>query len=214
MSRGRFITLEGGEGSGKSTQSRLLAQDLESAGLKCLLTREPGGTPGAEHIRKLLVNGAVERWDPMTEALLHFAARRDHLVKSVWPALEAGTWVVCDRFTDSTVAYQGYGLGLEREMVEALNRVAVGSFSPDLTLILDVPVDLGLARAHARQDGHHRYERMDTAFHEKLRQGFLEIARGAPERCIVIDGGRPPEEVYLDIRKGVASRLGARLGAA
>jgi dTMP kinase len=212
MARGRFITLEGGEGSGKSTQALLLARDLEAAGLAVLATREPGGSHGAEHIRELLVNGAVERWDAMTEALLHFAARRDHLAKAVWPALEAGRWVVCDRFTDSTVAYQGFGLGLGRETVEALGRVAIGAFAPDLTLILDLPVEAGLARAEKRGHGHHRYERMDRAFHERLRQGYLEIAKSDPERCVVIDAARGPEEVRRDIRAAVKSRLDLEIG--
>ncbi|MGB8274563.1 MAG: dTMP kinase [Alphaproteobacteria bacterium] len=207
MARGKFITLEGGEGAGKTTQARLLAEGLHAAGLEVVTTREPGGSPGAEHIRELLVNGDVERWDPMTEALLHFAARRDHLVKTVWPALEAGRWVVCDRFTDSTLAYQGIGLGLGRDAVEAIARSAVGAFAPDLTIILDLAVDVGLARAKARSDDHHRYERMDRAFHERLRQGFLDIAGREPARCVVIDGARAIEDVQRDVRGAVRARL-------
>jgi dTMP kinase len=212
MARGRFITLEGGEGSGKSTQAAFLAQDLQAAGLAVLATREPGGSPGAEQIRDLLVNGAVERWDPMTETLLLFAARRDHLVKSIWPALEAGRWVVCDRFADSTVAYQGFGLGLRQLNIRRIHRAAIGDFAPDLTLILDVPVEVGLARAEARGEGHHRYERMDVSFHERLRQGYREIARSDPERCVLIDAARTPEEVRRDIRAAVKGRLGLEIG--
>ncbi|NIQ96157.1 MAG: dTMP kinase, partial [Desulfuromonadales bacterium] len=137
---GLFITLEGGEGGGKSTQARLLAEFLELRGEEVVLTREPGGSPGAEQIRSLLVDGETHRWDATTEALLHFAARRDHLVKTVIPALDRGAWVVCDRFADSTMAYQGYGHGLPKEALAVLYDFAVGTIKPDLTLVLDLPV--------------------------------------------------------------------------
>lgn len=210
MTRGRFITLEGGEGAGKSTQAELLAQGLGEAGLAVLATREPGGAPGAEQIRALLVDGAVDRWDAATEALLHFAARRDHLVRTVWPALEEGRWVVCDRFADSTMAYQGYGLGLGREAVECLYRVAVGDFAPDLTLILDLPVAAGLRRAAGR-GGEQRYERMGLDFHERLREGFLDIARREPDRCVVVDAAGEVAEVQAAIRTVVSERLELKL---
>ncbi|MEE9140346.1 MAG: dTMP kinase [Alphaproteobacteria bacterium] len=210
MTRGRFITLEGGEGAGKSTQAALLAQGLGEAGLAVLATREPGGAPGAEQIRALLVDGAVDRWDAATEALLHFAARRDHLVRTVWPALEEGRWVVCDRFADSTMAYQGYGLGLGREVVECLYRVAVGDFAPDLTLILDLPVAAGLGRAAGR-GGEQRYERMGLDFHERLREGFLDIARREPDRCVVVDAAGEVAEVQAAIRTVVSERLELKL---
>ncbi|ALJ35334.1 dTMP kinase [Azospirillum brasilense] len=209
MTRGRFITLEGGEGAGKTTQIRLLADALIGWGKRVVLTREPGGSPGAEEIRGLLVSGETGRWGPVTEALLHTAARRDHLERTVWPALEAGHWVICDRFFDSTMAYQGYGLGLGRDLVAALQATALGDFRPDLTLILDLPVEDGLARAAARRGGEDRYERMDVAFHHRLRDGFLDIAAREPERCVVVDAGHPVETVEASILDTVTRRLGA-----
>ncbi|MGY0790112.1 dTMP kinase [Azospirillum argentinense] len=209
MTRGRFITLEGGEGAGKTTQIRLLADALIGLGKRVVLTREPGGSPGAEEIRGLLVSGETGRWGPVTEALLHTAARRDHLERTVWPALEAGHWVICDRFFDSTMAYQGYGLGLGRDLVATLQTTALGDFRPDLTLILDLPVEEGLARAAARRGGEDRYERMDVAFHHRLRDGFLDIAAREPERCVVVDAGHPVEAVQAAILDHVTRRLGA-----
>ncbi|MGE5546503.1 MAG: dTMP kinase [Solirubrobacterales bacterium] len=206
--RGKFITFEGGEGAGKSTQLRLLAEALRTSGVRVTTTREPGGSTGAEDIRALLVNGDVARWDGLTEALLHTAARRDHLVRTVWPALERGDWVVCDRFADSTLAYQGYGHGLPIATLEGLYRIAVGEFAPDLTLILDLPVDHGLTRAGHRGGGEDRYERMGSAFHERLRQGFLDIARRHPHRCSVIDATQSPEAVHSAIMAVVRERLG------
>jgi len=211
VTRGRFITLEGGEGAGKSTQVRLLAEALRAGGINALATREPGGSPGAEQIRALLVDGAVERWDALTEALLHCAARREHLVNTVEPALAAGTWVVSDRFADSTVAYQGYGLGLGAEAVAEINKITVGDFAPDLTIVLDLPPEEGLARAVGRGDGAQRYERMTLDFHRRLRQGFLEIAKGEPGRCAVVDARPGAAEVQQAIRRIVAERLGAAL---
>lgn len=208
MARGRMVTFEGGEGAGKSTQCANLARRLGREGLAAIVTREPGGAPGAEAIRALLVDGAVERWEPTAEALLHFAARREHLMRTIWPALEAGKWVVCDRFADSTMAYQGCAMGVGRAAVEALYRLAVGDFEPDLTLILDLPVAVGLARAAARPGPQHRYERMETAFHEHLRKAFLDIARGAPRRCAVIDATRPEEAVAERAFELVRERLG------
>ncbi len=208
MTRGRFITLEGGEGAGKSTQIRLLSDALIACGKKVVLTREPGGSPGAEEIRGLLVSGETGRWGPVTEALLHTAARRDHLERTVWPALEAGHWVICDRFFDSTMAYQGYGLGLGRELIATLQGAALGDFRPDLTLILDLPVEDGLARAAARRGGEDRYERMDIAFHHRLRDGFLDIAAREPERCAIIDAAHPVETVQTAIMDCVTHRLG------
>ena len=209
LTRGRFITLEGGEGAGKSTQVRLLAESLRAAGIDAIATREPGGAPGAEQIRNLLVDGEVSRWDPMTEALLHSAARREHFVNTLRPALESGKWVVSDRFADSTVAYQGYGLGLGAETVAALNRIVIGDFSPDLTVILDLPAEEGLKRAHERGDGAQRYERMGLAFHEKLRQGFFEIARREPKRCVLIDARAAIADVAAKIRDAVRTKLKA-----
>lgn len=176
-----------------------------------LQTREPGGSEGAEQIRELLIHGPVARWDAATEALLHFAARREHLVQTVWPALDAGTWVVCDRFADSTMAYQGYGHDLGRAAVEGLYAFAVGDFRPDLTVILDLPVEIGLARAEARGSGGNRYERMDPAFHERLRQGFREIAAAAPTRCVLIDAEQDVEAIHAAIQAAVRERLGVAL---
>jgi thymidylate kinase len=211
MTRGRFITLEGGEGAGKSTQIRLLADALAACGKDVVVTREPGGSKGAEEIRALLVSGETGRWGPVTEALLHTAARRDHLERTVWPALDAGSWVICDRFFDSTMAYQGYGLGLGRDLIGALQTTALGDFRPDLTLILDLPVEAGLARANARRGGEDRYERMDLDFHRRLRDGFLDIAQREPDRCAVIDAAHPVEAVQAAILDAVTRRLGVTI---
>ena len=211
MMKGRFITFEGGEGSGKSTQVRRLAARLRDAGLSVTETREPGGSPGAEAIRGLLLNGEVGRWDALTEALLHYAARRDHLETTVRPALAAGDWVISDRFADSTLAYQGYGHGLDHGVIGQLHTAVVGTFRPDLTLILDIPVEAGLARAAGRGQGADRYERMDLAFHERLRQGFLEIARQEPQRCAVIDATADEAAVAAAIADVATARLGTEL---
>ncbi len=211
MAKGKFITFEGGEGAGKSTQVALLAAALRGTSRRVLETREPGGSEGAEQIRELLVHGEVGRWDGTTEALLHFAARREHLVHTVFPALEAGTWVLSDRFADSTMAYQGYGHDLGPAPIEALYALVVGEFRPDLTLVLDLPVDQGLRRAAGRREGGDRYERMDGGFHERLRQGFLEIARGDPARCVVIDAGGAMEQVHKAVCAEVVRRLGIDL---
>ena len=210
MARGHFITLEGGEGAGKSTQIRLLAEALRKNGIPVTTTREPGGSPGAERIRALLVDGATDRWDAVSESLLHFAARRDHLVRTVWPALDRGDWVISDRFADSTMAYQGYGLGLGRALIESLYAQAVGDFRPDLTVILDLPVEQGLARADARASGGTRYERMGVDFHRRLREGFLEIARHEPDRCVIVDAAPPADEVAKAIMEVIRERLPAK----
>jgi dTMP kinase len=210
MTQGRFITFEGGEGGGKSTHMRLLAETLRERGLPVLTTREPGGAVGAEQIRHLLVEGEPGRWDSMTEALLHFAARRDHLVRTVWPALAEGQWVLSDRFADSTLAYQGYGHGLPLHAIEQLYDMTVGNFAPDLTLILDLPVEDGLRRAAHRGGGEDRYERMGQAFHERLRQGFLEIARHHPGRCVVLSATEPVADVRTKVLAVVEDRLLAR----
>ena len=208
MARGRFITFEGGEGAGKSTQLRLLADALAASGVDVVATREPGGSPGAEEIRKLLVTGEPGRWDAETEALLHFAARRDHLTRTIWPALERGAWVLSDRFADSTVAYQGYGQGLGRERLADLYRFVVGDFAPDLTLVIDMPAERGLERANTRAGNETRYERMGGAFHARLREAFLDIARNEPQRCVVIDGSGSVDDVAGLIRRAVREKLG------
>ncbi|MFB0921878.1 MAG: dTMP kinase [Alphaproteobacteria bacterium] len=208
---GQFITFEGGEGTGKTTQVQLLASLLRARGHDVVTTREPGGAAGADTIRSLLVSGATDKWDPLSESLLLFAARREHLVKTIWPALEQGAWVLCDRFADSTLAYQGYGHSVPIEFIENLYDVVVGEFVPDLTLILDIDVEIGLARANARNTDtasrEDRFERMDIAFHERLRTGFLCIARNDPGRCAVIDADNQPDIVGAEIWKTVEIRL-------
>jgi dTMP kinase len=206
--RGRFITLEGGEGAGKSTQIGRLAAWLGARGRDVVTTREPGGAPGAELIRKLLVEGPAERWDGTTEALLHFAARRDHLRATVWPALERGAWVVSDRFADSTRAYQGSGHGLELEALDRLYEVAVDGFRPDLTIILDLPVETGLARAASRRGAETRYESLPRDFHERVRRGFLEIAQAEPRRCAIVDASNGIDDIAGAIARLVTERLG------
>jgi dTMP kinase len=206
---GRFITLEGGEGAGKSTQIAQLKGWLEGRGHRVTVTREPGGSPGAEMIRKLLVEGPVERWDGTTEALLHFAARREHLRSTVWPALKRGEWVVSDRFADSTLAYQGYGHGIERKIFEQRYEVAAGSFRPDLTIILDLPIEIGLKRAAERRGSETRYESLPREFHARVRAGFLEIAAREPKRCVVIDATGTVDAIAQAIADAVSDRLGA-----
>jgi dTMP kinase len=212
LKRGRFITIEGGEGAGKSTQAGLLVAALAKAGIAALRTREPGGAPGAEEIRALLVEGEPGRWDSVSEALLMVAARRSHLTHTILPALERGEWVVCDRFADSTAAYQGYGGGVPLDDLAQLHRLIAGDLMPDLTFILDVPVAKGLARAAGRSGSETRFERMDPAFHERLRQGFLVIARAAPERCVVIDAAAPADVVHGAMLAALGERLGIVAG--
>jgi dTMP kinase len=204
---GRFITFEGGEGAGKSTQIARLADWLRSRGIDVVGTREPGGAPGAEMIRKLLVEGPPERWEPMTEVLLHYAARRDHLARTVWPALGRGAWVVSDRFADSTIVYQGHAQGIALETIARLHDLAVGDFRPDLTLVLDVPVEAGLARAAARRGAEGRYETFGPAFHQKVRDGFLAIAAAEPQRCLVIDATSGIDAVADAVRQAVSARF-------
>ena len=208
----RFITLEGGEGAGKSTQARLLAACLSQLGHRVTLTREPGGAPGAEAIRHLLVTGETGRWMPRAEALLHFAAREEHLVHTIRPALARGEWVICDRFVDSSFAYQGAALGLGRDFIETLRNLIVGEDMPILTLILDIDAAQGMARASERANAkdsqrEDRYERMDAQFHETLRQAFLSIASTDPRRCAVIDAAQSEEAVAKQIWNTISSRL-------
>jgi dTMP kinase len=206
--RGRFITLEGGEGAGKSVQARRLAKRLEGFGLTVLRTREPGGSPLAEMLREALLAGAAEPFGPEGEALLFTAARIDHLDHAIRPALERGEWVVCDRFADSTRAYQGAGGRLDTPFIDALERVAVGADKPDLTLVLDLPSELGLARAASRRGGGaDRFEAEGAEFHETLRRAFLAIAAAEPRRCVVIDARPGEEAVAAAIWEAVASRL-------
>ncbi len=208
MTRGRFITFEGGEGAGKSTQVRLLAERLTPSVPEVVVTREPGGSAGAEAVRALLVTGDVDRWSGVSETLLMYAARRDHIERVIAPALERGAWVLCDRFADSTRAYQGAGGGVDPALIAALERHVLEGVTPDLTLILDLPVDAGLARAGERPGTETRFEAKGRAFHERLRQGFLDIARTEPERCAVIHASGSREAVAAAIWSAVQDRLG------
>ena len=206
MTRGCFITLEGGDGAGKTLQTARLCEALEASGIETLSTREPGGSPGAEEIRHLLISGPVERWDPLTEAMLHAAARHDHLLRTIEPALGRGLWVVSDRFVDSMVVYQGHGQGADLALLERLTALSLKDFKPDLTVVLDIPVSEGLQRAGGRGGGS-RYERMDTGFHERVREGFLARARADEGRCAVVDANPDPESVHRAILEVVAARL-------
>ena len=205
--RGKLLTLEGGEGAGKSTQARLLAEWLGQKGVSVALTREPGGTPSAEDIRNLLVTGAVGRWDSLTETLLHYAARREHMARFILPALNAGQWIICDRFIDSTTAYQGYGQGIDLDIIAALRKTVLGAFTPDLTLILDVSPETRRARTAARPGNEDRYERMNEAFHDRVRAGFHAIAAAEPERCAVIAADQEIEAVSAAIKAAIAEKL-------
>ena len=211
--RGRLITFEGGEGAGKSTQVARLAASLRAAGLAVVATREPGGTPGGEAIRGLLVEGPPGRWSPLTETLLLLAARHDHVLRVIEPAMAAGRWVLCDRFTDSTRVYQGIAGAVGLDLVDELHRMILGDLQPDLTLVLDLPVPVGLARRRA-SSGENRFERMPEDYHERVRAGFLAIARGAPGRCVVIDAGHSEETVGRRIRAVVDARFGLDLAGA
>ncbi len=208
MQRGHFISLEGGEGTGKSTQARRLVERLNAAGREAIATREPGGSPGAEAIRALLVEGAADRWSAVSETLLMYAARRDHIERVIAPALARGAWVVSDRFFDSTRAYQGAGGGAPASLIAALEREVVGKTTPDLTLILDLPVAEGLARAAHRAGGEGRFEAKGADFHERLRSAFLDIAAREPERCAVVSADGSVEAVAAMIWNAVAQRLG------
>ena len=201
---GQFVTFEGGEGSGKSTHIKLLTAALQAKGRYVVQTREPGGTPEAEALRTLLVNGDIGRWTAEAEALLNYAARDSHLHKIIRPALALGQTVLCDRFIDSTRAYQGYAGGCDMRLLDALETSIVGATRPNLTIIFDLdPVD-GLARAKARGGGSEdRYERKELAFHQTLRRGFLKIAEGDPTRCRIIDSSGPVEAVARRVQDAV-----------
>ncbi|MCX8231326.1 MAG: dTMP kinase, partial [Alphaproteobacteria bacterium] len=191
----------------KSTQVALLGDRLRAAGHDVIATREPGGAPGAMDIRRLLVEGAVDRWEPFSELLLHNAARHEHVQKTIAPALAAGKWVICDRFADSTMAYQGHAQNVDRDMVARINRAAAGDVWPDLTIVLDLAVADGLARAQGRRDVEDRYERMGTAFHERIRGAFLDIAKAEPGRCAVIEAAGDVEQVAGEVWDTLRTRL-------
>ncbi len=204
--KAQFITLEGVDGSGKSTQAKLLKEALEAEGHSVLLTREPGGSPGAEEIRSLVLEGEPDRWSAETEILLFTAARRDHLERTILPALAAGTIVICDRFVDSTRVYQGLTRGDLRDVVDKLHALMIGR-EADLTLLFDMDPKLGLARAKARQTSEERFEDMGLEMQLAMRQGFLALAKGAPERFAVIDAGRDIEAIAADALAAVRAAL-------
>jgi dTMP kinase len=210
--RGRFVTFEGGEGAGKSTQIARLAERLEAEGIRVVRTREPGGTPGAEAVRRILLSGGARRFGPGSEALLFAAARADHVATLIAPALGRGTWVLCDRFTDSTRVYQGTA-GVGRELLAALEKVALGELAPDLTLVLDVPPKVGLARVAARSaEAPDRFEGDPLEEHEARRRAFLAIARAEPARCVVVDAAGEAEAVAAAVWQAVRERLGLTVG--
>ncbi len=204
--KAQFITLEGVDGSGKSTQAKLLKAALEAEGHSVLLTREPGGSPGAEEIRSLVLEGEPDRWSAETEILLFTAARRDHLERTILPALAAGSIVICDRFVDSTRIYQGLTRGDLRDVVDKLHALMIGR-EADLTLLFDMDPKLGLARAKARQTSEERFEDMGLEMQLAMRAGFLELAKGAPERFAVIDAGRDIEAIAADTLAAVKAAL-------
>jgi dTMP kinase len=204
-----FISIEGGEGSGKSTQAQRLAQWLQQQGLPSLVTREPGGTPNGEAIRALFVRGAPDRWDALCELYLLNAARRDHVLRVIKPALAAGVWVICDRFVDSTRVYQGFVKGLDDALILRHHYEATENLWPDTTLILDIDPALGLARAQQRIGqasdlaAEMRFETEAQSFHQRLRDGFQRLARAEPKRCLLIDAAQTPEQVFQSLTKAL-----------
>lgn len=210
--RGRFITLEGGEGAGKSTQIKLLSQAFVKAGINAITTREPGGSPGAEAIRDLVVTGTTDRWHPTTEALLFMAARYDHLETKIKPALASGEWVLCDRFYDSTYIYQGIAKNVGGAWLDQLYRMLFTNTTPDLTLLLDLPPAIGLKRADKRGNTvESRFEQMDVSFHETLREGFLTLAKNHPNRITTVDATADAAAVHQSAIAALNTRFGLAL---
>lgn len=207
MMRGRFITLEGGEGAGKTTLAKALAAGLQARGQETLITREPGGTPNAEALRHLLVEGETGRWSPLAETLLLYAARADHVERLIKPSLASGTWVICDRFSDSTRAYQGAAGGLAAERIAQIDAACLDGFGPDLTFMVDLDPELGLERTRKRGEDATRFERQPGAFHQALRQAFLEIAHAEPDRCVILDGSQSPDAVFERAMMAIQDRL-------
>lgn len=205
----KFITLEGGDGAGKSTQIQMLKSYFEKQKIACLFTKEPGGSVGADEIRQILINGQLNKWDAVSETLLFYASRRAHLVDTIWPALKAGKWVISDRFADSTLAYQVYGRQsklITKEQVADLYHLVAGDFKPDLTIILDIDPKVGLNRVSQRGQAD-RFEASALAFHERLREGFKEIAAAEPKRCVVINADNPPEMLHREIVRLIEDRF-------
>jgi len=205
--RGRFITLEGGEGAGKTTLIRGIANTLADRGLHVITTREPGGTPGAEILRDLLLKGDTDRWSSVTEALLMYASRVDHVERLIEPALDRGAWVLCDRFSDSTTAYQGGAGGVPMDRIKALHKAALGDFQIDLTLIVDLDPVIGKERTLQRGEAITRFEQLGIEFHRRLRQSFLDIAKAEPDRCTVLDGAQTPDHVLSQAMDIIDQRM-------
>ena len=208
---GRFITFEGGEGGGKSTQTRLLQDALASNGIESILTREPGGSAGAEEIRELIVTGSPDRWDPLTELCLLYAARRDHWLKVIKPKLEQGIWVISDRFADSSIVYQGYAGDIDIDTVLNIHNVVLGEVWPDLTIVLDLPPELGLERSYKRDTANNskdtRFEKRELHFHNLLREGFQFLHSKSPDRICVIDGTKTIKEVEIEVFSIIKKRF-------
>ncbi|MBM85770.1 MAG: dTMP kinase [Rhodospirillaceae bacterium] len=215
--RGRFVTFEGGEGVGKSTQVRRLARILVERGLRVVTTREPGGSEGGEQVRQLLVRGEPGRWDAISETLLLLAARRDHWTRLIDPNLREGAWVISDRFTDSTLIYQGIGRGVDRSVLDQLHHITLGKVAPDLTIVLDLPVHQGLGRTRVRNRGssidEDRFERMGLDFHERLRTGFRELAVHEPERIKTVDATNDADTVASTVISIVNARFQRELSS-
>jgi dTMP kinase len=211
MAKGKFITFEGAEGVGKSTQIALLKNKLEKLGISLIVSREPGGTAGGKLIRELLLKGDVSRWTAKTEALLMAADRAQHVEELIVPSLEAGKWVICDRFYDSSIAYQGAGRGIGIEKVSALQQFAVDGLKPDMTILLDMDLDVSLRRALEREgstsDAEDRFERMDKSFHSALKKAFLDLAKNEPNRFVTYDAGRDIETIAADIWQTIQERF-------
>jgi dTMP kinase len=210
VTRGRFITFEGGEGSGKSTHAGLLAQQLRQQGIEVVQTREPGGSPGAEIMRHIILSGAAKHLGTEAELFLFAAARDDHIRNTIAPALAAGQWVICDRFMDSTRVYQGIVGKVNPRLIRGLERIVVGDYVPDVTFIMDLPADTGLARAQRRRGSSQadRFEAEAPEFHDMLREAFRVLARQEPQRCVMIDASKPKPVVFDQIWTAVRSRLG------
>jgi dTMP kinase len=206
--RGNFITFEGGEGSGKSTQIKLLGEAFAKAGVPYIATREPGGVESAERIRQLLVTGKGDAWLPESETLLFYAARLEHVRRRIIPAIEEGKYVLCDRFADSTLIYQGIGKGLSEDFIRSLHHVTLGDFAPDLTLILDIEPEEGLKRANAQAHNEKRFESLGLEFHRRIRDGFLSLAKRNTDRCVVVNASEDKNTVHRKIIEIVAEKLG------
>lgn len=217
MATGAFITFEGGEGTGKSTQAARLREALVARGIGCVVTREPGGSPFAESVRELILSAQTADHAPLAQALLFYAARADHLATLIRPALAGGTWVICDRFSDSTRVYQGLAGGVPAATLAALDGIVVADTRPDLTIVLDMAAERGLERARRRrtgvgeEGGADRFEGRDIGFHDRLREGFLALAATEADRCVVVDADRPPDVVARDVWASVVARLEPRL---